>query len=352
MPGVLVEGPGAKAMMQQKTNRFWQGLSWGVIISIALHLVLAAVLLVQLPMPDLTPPEEESISVEIVPPPEEVEEPLPEEKAEEKAEETAKAESPPAEDPQPDEEPADQPAANAPIPVLRPVYEFGETDTGTEKADDGTAARAAPEPEPQTEPEPAPEKVTPVPEEGGKPEETASVDSEPSIETLTALAQAVTDMAVDPLPGVTDKLPETSDVPELEPEPEPQPEPPVEEPVVDIPEAEKLFSEKANDDPVARAAMGNLSRGQRVARLCSSEIYAQLKNGSPSYEPDLVPSYELAKGNLLTVPRAAFRANQRWYDFAFRCEVDDDATRIRSFGVDIGAEVPKSQWRSRKFPSS
>jgi len=325
--------------MQQTGNRYWQRLSWGTIVSIAFHLVIVAVLLVQLPMPDLTPPEEESITVEIVPPPpEEVEKPpLPEEKAEETAkEEVAKEVPPPAEEQQQAQPAAEQQTANAPIPVLRPVHEFGEKDTGAKDADDGNAAQQAAKPQP--------DQTTPSREQAIKPVETARVDSKPSIETLTALSEADPANAVDPLPDVTEAAPETADV--VVPEPEP------EKAVADIPEAKKLFSEKANDDPIAREAMGNLSRSQRVARLCTSELYSQLKNGTPSYNPDLVPSYELAKGNELTVPRAAFRAKNRWYDFAFRCAVDDDAMRILSFGVDVGAEVPKSQWRSRKFPNS
>ncbi|WEZ82985.1 DUF930 domain-containing protein [Rhizobium sp. 32-5/1] len=332
-------------MMQQDANRYWQWLSLGTIVSVALHLVLGAVLLVQLPMPDLTPPEEESISVEIVPPPpEEVEKPVPEETAKEG--EAKKEEPPPAEEQQQAQPPAaqqEQPATEqqtvkAPIPVLRPVFEFGEKDTGAKDTDDGNAARQAAKP--------PPDEATPSKEQAIKPAETAKLDNKPDIETPTAVSETDTANAVDPLPSVTETELETSDA--IEPEPDPE----TETAAVDIPEAKKLFSEKANDDPVARAAMGNLSRGQRVARLCTSELYAQLKNGSPSYNPDLVPSYELAKGNELTVPKAAFRVKNRWYDFAFRCEVDDDAMRVQSFGVDVGKEVPKSQWRSRKFPNS
>ncbi len=315
--------------MQQDANHYPQKLiSWGMIVSIVFHLVLAAVVLVQLPMPELEPPEEESISVEIVPPPQEVEKPVPEEKAEDVP--------PPAEDQPQEKPPSEQQTANSPIPVLRPVHEFGEKDTGTRDADDGSASRDVAKP--------VPEETTPSREETIKPVETAKLDSKPAIETLTALSGTELASAVDPVPEVTETAPETSAV--VEPVAEP------EKAVADIPETKKLFSEKANDDPIAREAMGNLSRSQRVARLCTSELYAQLKNGSPSYNPDLVPSYDLAKGNKLAVPRAAFRADNRWYDFAFRCEVDDDAMRILSFGVDVGEEVPKSQWRSRKFPAS
>ena len=76
-----------------------------------------------------------------------------------------------------------------------------------------------------------------------------------------------------------------------------------------------------------------------------------LRNGSPSYNPELLPSYRLQQGTVLDIRRAAFRANTRWYNLSFRCEVDPEAKRVVSFAFDIGSEVPRSEWRSRGFPS-
>ncbi|WP_075292037.1 DUF930 domain-containing protein [Pararhizobium arenae] len=314
--------------MQDKVKRDWKELSWGTIVSIAFHVVVGAILLYQLPMPDFTPPEEETVSVEMVPPPpEEAEEPPPEEEAEQ-------APPPPAEEqPQQEPPPAEQAAQEIPIPVLRPVFEFGEKDTGNAEANDGDAAREAAKP--------APEPVTTPEEKPIEPTETAEIDSQPALETLAAMAEADPADAIEPLPEVAEIAPEPE---KTEPEPE--------DIVADIPEAKKLFSKDTDDNPIAQAAMGDLPRSERIARLCSSELYAQLKNGSPSYNAELVPSFELPKGNELKVPKAAFRSKNRWYDIAFRCEVDADGMRVVSFGVDVGAEVPKSQWRSRGFPSS
>lgn len=322
---------GVKVMMQQKEKpRDWRELRWGTIISVALHVVVGGILLYQLPMPDFTPPEEETVSVEMVPPP-------PEEKAEEPPEEKKEQPPPPpAQEEQQQEQPPAQPAADkVPIPVLRPVYEFAEKATGSADAKDGDAAAEAAKPPPEKVAEPETKPVEPA--------KTEEVQDKPEVETLSAQSAADLADAVEPSPEVAEAKPEKPDV--VEPEPEKQ------DITADIPEAKKLFSKKLSEDPIAREAMGNLSRGQRIARLCSSELYSQLRNGSPSYNAELVPSFELPKGNVLKVPNAAFRSKNRWYDLAFRCEVDTDGMSVRSFGFDVGKEVPKSDWRKRGFPS-
>src|SRR6218665_1012377 len=109
-------------MQKLKKARDWKELRWGTIVSVGLHVVLGIVLLYQLPMPDFTPPEEETVSVEMVPPPpEEAEKPPPEEKQVEE-------QPPPPEQTQQEQAEAEQAPAEVPIPVLRPVYEFGEKD--------------------------------------------------------------------------------------------------------------------------------------------------------------------------------------------------------------------------------
>ncbi len=314
--------------MQEKKARDWKELRWGTVVSVGLHVVLGIVLLFQLPMPDFTPPEEETVSVEMVPPP-------PEEAEEEQAEEEQAEEQPPPPPPeqaQQEQAAAEQPPAEIPIPVLRPVYEFGEKDTGSSRALEGNASEDKPELQPE---KPIEEAEAKPPE----PEKTEEAEAKPETEALAEMAEAIPAESPEPEPEVAEEKPK-----EEAAKPEEIDE--------DIPEVKKLFSEEASDNPIALTAMGNLPRSERIARLCSSELYAQLKNGSPAYNAELVPSYTLPNGNLLKVQRAAFRAKNRWYDLSFRCEVDAEGTRIHSFGFDVGAEVPKSQWRRRGFPSS
>lgn len=88
----------------------------------------------------------------------------------------------------------------------------------------------------------------------------------------------------------------------------------------------------------------------RIAELCTTELREQLRRSPQGFRPELLPSYRLQQGNVLEIKRGAFRASSRWYDMSFRCEVDTEGTKVVSFAYDVGAAIPKSQWRSRGFP--
>jgi hypothetical protein len=177
------------------------------------------------------------------------------------------------------------------VPVLRPVVEFGEKDAGPRQADDGNASTA---------PETPPEKLAPQPD---RPDPAAAAVAAP-------------------------------------------------EPPVKLTEAKKLYSQGATGDIVATTAMAGLSRGERAGELCASELREQLRHAAQPYWPDLLPAYRLDKGTVMEVRRGAFRAGGQWYDLRLRCEIDADATRVVSFAFDVGAPVPRSEWKRRGFPDS
>ncbi len=177
------------------------------------------------------------------------------------------------------------------MPVLRPVVEFGEKDAGPRQADDGNASTA---------PETPPDKPAPQPD---RPDPAAAAVAAP-------------------------------------------------EPPVKLTEAKKLYSQGATGDIVATTAMAGLSRGERAGELCASELREQLRHAAQPYWPDLLPAYRLDKGTVMEVRRGAFRAGGQWYDLRLRCEIDADATRVVSFAFDVGAPVPRSEWKRRGFPDS
>ena len=252
---------------------------WGVLASVAAHGLFIALLIFGLPLPELAQEEPEAIAVEIVPPPEPgeaAEQPPPDE-------ETAEATPPPG------EAEAEAPAVETPpIPVLRPVFEFGEEDTGPREADDGAA----------------------------------SVETETPAETLPP-------------------APEEPDVGEAALPAEPPDE---------LTEARRLYSQYATGGAAAQVAIAGLPRGMRASELCATELREQLRRATPPYRPDLLPSYRMPTGTVMEVRRGAFRAGGQWYDLRFRCTIDAEATRVVSFAFDVGAPVPRDQWRSRGFP--
>ena len=97
--------------------------------------------------------------------------------------------------------------------------------------------------------------------------------------------------------------------------------------------------------------MGDVPRGVRGGRLCVTALRDELRNGLPPYFPDLLPSFRLGEGRVIDVPKAAFRVAGQWFDISYRCEVDENATRVVGFSYRVGAAVPPSQWNQRGLPA-
>lgn len=372
--------------MEKTSAKRWGKLGGGLTVSLVLHAVLFAAFLVHFSPAQPEPPVEESVAVELVPPPEEpaVEEPAPEEKAEEPvkpeeaatpeppppppeekpeemppaeqppeppapppaepppveeppAEDTAAEESPPAPAPAEEEPPSGNEEEGQPIRVLDPVVQFGEKDAGPRQSEEGEVVTDAGTPPPDAPevpevPEEEPAAATPMPDDIALPEVELGADSaqEPGPEALSDAAKTEIIAAV--------------------PKEKPSDQPPVEAPPA-LTEAKTLFSRKDSDDPVAMRDMTNLSRSARADRLCLTELREQLRHASPPHDPELLPSFGLKEGTVLDIPTAAFRANGQWYNLSFRCEVDEEVTKVMTFGFNVGTAVPRSDWKSRGFPS-
>ncbi|MDP3527398.1 MAG: DUF930 domain-containing protein [Hoeflea sp.] len=379
----------------------------GLALSLVLHALILAGLLVTLPEPEPeTAPEEQAVEVtmveeseapeapEIPEPPPEPEPPAPPEpEAPEPDEpEAPEPETPDSQAPDPAPEAAGAGEA-APIQVLRPVVQFGEEDSGPRLAPDGdsaedpgtpetaqaeTADAAAPsEPEPAAPP-PASETATP---------ETAETDialselarSEPPPTPIPGIALPEIALPEAPLagggraepdPAAPAELPEAAvaapseTAPELDPsedplapEPDPSGDPPASgltapEPAgTELAEAGTLLSPVLTEDPVAMAAMGDLPRGVRASQLCTTELREQLRRDPRRYGIELLPSYLLEAGNVLAVNDAAFRADGAWLEVSFRCTVDDEALKVVGFAHRVGAAIPRDEWSARGFPS-
>ena len=418
--------------------------------SVALHLIIAGALLVKLPLPTDAVPEEETVQVEIVPPPEEerqepveeakkpdelnlkeeakAEEPPPEKPPEqkpqedpledpvisaskasapeaapppspaqdEKPEETKppepqppKPEEPKPEEPQPQEKPpeekapeeakepeapqkAEQPtppppasptpaeeekqASAPPMSALRPVFQFGEKDSGPRQALDGNAVEDAPAPAATDADPPAPEEPAQTAGTDGQGEGAPAEAPVPTNMTPPQLSVPGSDPSGMPGPaggaspdamtaGLFTGPPSSAPVPTQKPAP-PKPS----TAAGDLKPVRTLFSARDTGDALATVAMAGIPRGVRAGQLCSSELSAQLQNGSPAYNPDVLPAPKLPNGTVLEARNIGFRAKGQWHDVSFRCEVDADATKIVSFSMNVGGLVPRSEWRKRGFP--
>lgn len=336
-----------------------EGFGWALPISLGLHLAIPALLVFELPLSLPVPQEEQAVDVELVAPP------APPETAPEPPPPAAEPAEPPASQPETPQPETPKPEAKGEdarpqaTPVLRPVFQFGEKDAGPRQALDGNSAEesaieAPDEPLAQAEEQPAPAETP----EAVEAEQAASPDvaeieaaevGTVSPETLRAEdtpLPAEQPEAAAPDSDVQVSLPVTSQAP--------TPRPARSASTSSTPklqEAKRLFSEAATGNMMATSASGNLPRALRGGVLCVSELREQLRNASPPYFPDLLPSYPLKDGAVLEVPDAAFRVRGQWFNLSFRCNVDADVTKVVSFALRVGEPIPRSQWASRGLPS-
>ncbi|MEN3148353.1 DUF930 domain-containing protein [Neorhizobium sp. IRAMC:178] len=365
-------------------------IRWGIPASILVHVVFVAALFFHLPVDQSEPEKEESVQVEIVPPPEEPEKKPEEQKAQEKKlveeakpeekkppepskQEEAKKQEPPPPPPEPpkqeeakkqeppppapEEKPAEPPSAKEakgqPLPVLRPVFEFGEKDSGPKKSLTGNASRETTNPPAESKADA--EAVEPVKQAKEAP---AVVEAPPAnpmpddIKLPEVGIAAANGLQDGPIAGTSPDATKTEIVtappiasPKNDPSKTPTPGKPVE-----LTEAKTLFSQSETGDAAATTAMGNVPRGVRAGQLCSTELQEQLRHASPPFRAEWVPMYNLPTGNVLEARRSAFPAQGQWYNLSFRCEIDENATKVLSFAFEVGAPVPRSEWRKRRFP--
>lgn len=358
-------------------------LSGALALSLLLHGLIVAALLITLPLPEPdAEPEEQVVEVTLVEPPEapkspllEAPEPPPEPEVPEPEVPEPLAEPGSTEPPQPTPPAADavDEAEGVPIPVLRPVFRFGEQDSGSELEPDGGAAEAPAEPRPnevapkadtaesqqpeeqQDQPEPAPDSAPTLalPLDITLPE--ADLDGAPN-----GLADAADETDLTSLPE--DPADTVSTAPQAKPAEPVKPDKPADKvietpadtgPVSDngLPGVRKLSSNVNTGHAVATTAMGALPRGLRASQLCTSELREQLRNAPERFRLELLPSYRLDSGNVLTETNAAFRADGVWYSLSFRCTVDDEALQVTGFAHAVGQPIPRSEWNARGFPA-
>ena len=301
-----------------------RGKGWAFVTSSVLHAAIAAALLLKWPEPKPEPPKDEAVKVDIV---QEKDAPKPPEQ---------KADEQPPPPPPPQEQAKTEQPANVPVPTLRPVFQFGQKDAGPAQQDgsasdgekDATGELADKKPDASKAEEPKA-----VTEEASKEPPKDDLPGVPDI--LKALEQQEAASAAAAGKPVEEKAqtPKPADAPELK-------------------KARKLYSDAAVGGQAAVMAMGDMPREARIGQLCATELREQLRHATPRYNPMMLPAYRLRYGNVLDVPQAAFRTPSDWYDVSFRCEVDDGGLKVVSFAFKVGEPVPRSEWKTRKFPEN
>ncbi|CAN7436143.1 DUF930 domain-containing protein [Mesorhizobium amorphae] len=391
-------------MKGETEERRWN-LVWALPASLILHALIAAFLVYSLPRPAQQPDQEQSVNVALVPPPKQPKpKPLPQPKE-------PKAEKPP--EPKPEkppeqkvEKPPDkQPPKPPPIAVLKPVFQYGDKDTGPRKSLDGGGDRdntpapakqddskppAVPKPAENQSAAPAEADQRPDPSKADEKPVTAPTDAKPTQSEEKQATEAIDKKQADkqeagaqtaekhtaaaPTPlgaesGDKVEFPAAAEKPKRKPanamkfRPAKVSKPrsnsaatpgstnaAAGSPIYSgLPGVRKLYSQGATGDALAASSMTGVPRDQRVANLCGSVLNQELRDAS--YSPKWLPSIPLKAGNVLSPPEAAFSTTTTWYRLRFRCEVDANATRVLSFNFRIGDEIPPGEWGRLRLPS-
>lgn len=88
----------------------------------------------------------------------------------------------------------------------------------------------------------------------------------------------------------------------------------------------------------------------RLEQRCDTEAMERITQGKNSFKADKVIAYAFSDPTIdktrIEAPGAVFRSKGEWYRLAFRCRTETDRIGIVSFSYQIGARVPKDQWRA------
>ncbi|TRC97034.1 DUF930 domain-containing protein [Mesorhizobium sp. WSM4303] len=342
--------------MKTETSERRRTFLWALPASLILHALITVLLVYGLPIPAEQPQEEQPVNVALVPPDPPKPKPAP------------TPPPPQSEAKKPPEQKVEKPAPRKmpPVDVLKPVFQFGDKDTGPRKSLDGSSAQdnaASPakdgEPRPTAAPKDAESKPVLAPDAGGPTEQT-KIDEKPAADKQEAAAPDADKQAAaaaTPLGAPGDdgeiELPASAQAPKARPENAPKPSPAkvaklesggAERPgstdaaaaraYAGLPGVRKLYSQGATGDALATTAMSGVPRDQRGAKLCASALDQHLLGAS--YFPELIPSLPLKAGNVVDAPDVAFRTATTWYHLSYRCEVDTAVTRVLSFDFRVG----------------
>ncbi len=311
--------------MQQSANKLWEGIGWGAVASVALHLSVAVLLLVHLRFEPSPPPKEQDVKVELVSPPS----PKPEEKPQiEPAKNHAKPLRPLA-----FESAAAQTEQKTTEPTL-PAAGQSETQGDLPASENASSAESKTEITtrevlPKTKPAPAEVNAATEPREAKEPPTQQTSDD---IRSVPAPKQK------------NDETSQTSKPSETKPKQRSNQQ-------VD---ARDIFSPKGLFDPRIMQTIGKLPRKGRIRQLCYTEALDQIRRQALGSYADILVPYGPAGGvitnDVLIAKGGAFRSRTNWYNVEFKCQVDADTTKVISFSFAIGGAVPRSQWNARQLP--
>ncbi|WEX90836.1 DUF930 domain-containing protein [Sinorhizobium garamanticum] len=290
--------------------------------SVAVHLAVAFLLLFRLPEVPPEPAKEQSVNVELVPPPR-----------------PKSPEKPPAEPAKSSAKPsATQPQAFESASPRAEVKEAQRPPQSQSGAEDASKVVEQPKPTPPRTETAARE----TPE--AKPAPPVLATPQPDSATQQGETEAA---ALESVPVPVQRPPPETAKKQESPEPAGAK---VDLKSDELVPAKELFSPNALSNPRIKQALGKLPVKARIAQICSIEALEQIRNQRPDAFPDMLARAGTISTSAVTAVGSAYRSKATWYNVDFKCEVDAEATSVVSFSFAIGGAVPKSEWTARQLP--
>ncbi|OCP15769.1 MULTISPECIES: DUF930 domain-containing protein [unclassified Ensifer] len=338
--------------MQLFSEKWWEKIRWGTPTSVALHLLVIFLVLFRLPHETPKPKGEQSISVEIVSPPQPKQEEKPKQEAQPKKEQPKPQPAPARQQPQAFESAAAKTKQEAKVAQLPPTAKAEKKDVVNEpkKAAAADAAEKAEKEEAKAQKQPQTEERAP--------QQLAVLSSTANGEKNAAEKKPAAEADADKAPPKSDPVPvrKPADGKEKSEEAEGRAEAKAKLPSDRFVEAKELFSAKSIADPRVKQAMGQLPVKKRILQLCSIEALEQIRHQRPKDFPDMLvpfgPSGGFIGKDQIDASGGAYRSKGNWYDVDFKCEVDLETVEVISFSYAIGGIVPEMAWKSRKLPTN
>ncbi|NTZ90680.1 DUF930 domain-containing protein [Agrobacterium tumefaciens] len=301
-------------------------------VSVLLHLAVVAIFLFELPERIAEPQEPESISVDLVSPPEE-------KKAEEgkpPGAEEAKQEEKPQPPPPPPAPPAEEAKPLPPMPATLPAIAMRPEEAQSDSEDKPGKAEEAEKTDPSEQPESQPEKTA---------------EEKPAPAAANSDLQASADqgeIAVSPVRQEAE--PERAPVPQAKPTEE-KPADVAEEKPAKLPAAKNLLSSALLSPAQRRQMFGDLPPRRRVVQLCSTEALAQIQSAGFAAR-GMIPFSDTGgriSGNSIDASGGAFNTGNSWHDVSFQCEVDLENYTVTEFRFKIGNAISPDDAKKRGF---
>ncbi|OOG69039.1 DUF930 domain-containing protein [Sinorhizobium sp. A49] len=343
--------------MQLFSEKWWEKIRWGTPISVGLHLLVIALLLIQLPQETPKPEGEQSVNVELVPPPQPKQQEKPKQQAQQKKEQPKKEQpkpqpAPARRQPQAFESAAAKTKQDAKVAQLPPTAKAEKKDVVNQpkKAEATTAATEKVEKKEEPKAQEQPETEKPAQQQVAVLSSTASGDKSAAEEKAAATTEAAKAVAkTDPVPvRKSDADKEKSDATDGKAEA-------TAKLLSDrFVKAEELFSAKSIADPRVKQAMGQLPVKKRILQLCNIEALEQIRHQRPEDFPDMLVPFGPSGGFIgkeqIDASGGAYRSKGNWYDVDFKCKVNLETVAVTSFSFAIGAIIPQTAWKSRRLP--